>query len=179
MLIISLRDTNRSYFFKHVFVINFFILFSGSFINISQMIACVGQQAISGKRIPNGFEDRALPHFKRHCKKCFSFARMITICKKWANKNNGQTKYWTTQTANEHKKKIYIYIFFLHYPFSVLYITAKSPAAKGFVKNSFYSGLTPTEFFFHTMAGREGIESEILLIFFMKFWWLQQKSWSS
>ena len=166
-------------------MINFFILFSGSFINISQMIACVGQQAISGKRIPNGFEDRALPHFKRHCKKCFSFARMITICIKRANKNNGQTKYWTTQTANEHKKKIYLFFFliliffFLHYPFSVLYITAKSPAAKGFVKNSFYSGLTPTEFFFHTMAGREGIESEILLIFFMKFWWLQQKSWSS
>ena len=41
---------------------------SGSFINISQMIACVGQQAISGKRVPNGFEDRALPHFERHCK---------------------------------------------------------------------------------------------------------------
>ncbi|KXJ16487.1 DNA-directed RNA polymerase III subunit RPC1 [Exaiptasia diaphana] len=39
----------------------------GSFINISQMIACVGQQAISGKRIPDGFEDRSLPHFKRHC----------------------------------------------------------------------------------------------------------------
>ena len=34
--------------------------------------------------------------------------------------------------------------------------TAKAPAAKGFVKNSFYSGLTPTEFFFHTMGGREG-----------------------
>lgn len=31
------------------------------------------------------------------------------------------------------------------------------PAAKGFVANSFYSGLTPTEFFFHTMAGREGL----------------------
>lgn len=91
----------------------FFILFSGSFINISQMIACVGQQAISGKRIPNGFEDRALPHFKRHCKKCFSFARMITICKKRANKNNGQTKYWTTQTANEHKKKIYLFFFLI------------------------------------------------------------------
>ena len=29
------------------------------------MIACVGQQAISGKRVPNGFEDRALPHFER------------------------------------------------------------------------------------------------------------------
>ncbi|XP_072164609.1 DNA-directed RNA polymerase III subunit RPC1-like [Diadema setosum] len=72
----------------------------GSFINISQMIACVGQQAISGKRIPNGFEDRALPHFKRH---------------------------------------------------------SRIPAAKGFVKNSFYSGLTPSEFFFHTMAGREGL----------------------
>lgn len=28
---------------------------------------------------------------------------------------------------------------------------------KGFVANSFYSGLTPTEFFFHTMAGREGL----------------------
>lgn len=39
----------------------------GSFINISQMIACVGQQAISGKRIPDGFEDRALPHFPKKC----------------------------------------------------------------------------------------------------------------
>lgn len=28
----------------------------GSFINISQMIACVGQQAISGHRPPDGFE---------------------------------------------------------------------------------------------------------------------------
>lgn len=33
---------------------------------------------------------------------------------------------------------------------------AKAPAAKGFVKNSFYTGLIPTEFFFHTMGGREG-----------------------
>ncbi|XP_005098920.1 DNA-directed RNA polymerase III subunit RPC1 [Aplysia californica] len=72
----------------------------GSFINISQMIACVGQQAISGKRVPNGFEDRALPHFPRF---------------------------------------------------------SKDPAARGFVSNSFYTGLTPTEFFFHTMAGREGL----------------------
>ena len=145
-------------------MINFFILFSGSFINISQMIACVGQQAISGKRIPNGFEDRALPHFKRHCKKCFSFARMITICQ------SEPTKIMQTNIKRKYIFFFLIFIFFLHYPFSVLYITAKSPAAKGFVKNSFYSGLTPTEFFFHTMAGREGIESEILLIFFMKFW---------
>jgi DNA-directed RNA polymerase III subunit RPC1 len=72
----------------------------GSNINISQMIACVGQQAINGKRVPNGFEDRALPHFEKH---------------------------------------------------------SKHPGARGFVKNSFYSGLTPTEFFFHTMAGREGL----------------------
>lgn len=40
----------------------------GSNINISQMIACVGQQAINGKRVPNGFEDRALPHFEKLCK---------------------------------------------------------------------------------------------------------------
>lgn len=72
----------------------------GSNINISQMIACVGQQAINGKRVPNGFEDRALPHFDKH---------------------------------------------------------SKIPAARGFVQNSFYSGLTPPEFFFHTMAGREGL----------------------
>ena len=31
------------------------------------------------------------------------------------------------------------------------------PDAKGFVGNSFYSGLTATEFFFHTMGGREGL----------------------
>ena len=31
------------------------------------------------------------------------------------------------------------------------------PDAKGFVANSFYSGLTATEFFFHTMGGREGL----------------------
>jgi DNA-directed RNA polymerase III subunit RPC1 len=72
----------------------------GSFINICQMIASVGQQAISGKRTPDGFENRSLPHFPRK---------------------------------------------------------SKAPAAKGFVKNSFYSGLTPTEFFFHTMGGREGL----------------------
>lgn len=40
----------------------------GSNINISQMIACVGQQAINGKRVGNGFEDRALPHFEKFCK---------------------------------------------------------------------------------------------------------------
>jgi len=72
----------------------------GSLINVSQMVACVGQQAIRGGRVPDGFVDRSLPHF--------------------ADKD-------------------------------------KSPLAKGFVENSFYSGLTATEFFFHTMAGREGL----------------------
>jgi len=33
----------------------------------------------------------------------------------------------------------------------------RTPEGKGFVANSFYSGLQPTEFFFHTMAGREGL----------------------
>ncbi|EYB98276.1 hypothetical protein Y032_0132g1690 [Ancylostoma ceylanicum] len=72
----------------------------GSFINISQMIACVGQQAISGHRPPDGFDKRSLPHFEK---------------------------------------------------------LQKTPEAKGFVENSFFSGLTPTEFFFHTMGGREGL----------------------
>ncbi|KAH9700987.1 DNA-directed RNA polymerase III subunit 1 [Citrus sinensis] len=72
----------------------------GSPINISQMVACVGQQSVGGRRAPNGFIDRSLPHFPRK---------------------------------------------------------AKEPAAKGFVANSFYSGLSATEFFFHTMGGREGL----------------------
>ena len=72
----------------------------GSPLNISQMIACVGQQVVGGQRIPNGFQDRSLPHFPEN---------------------------------------------------------AKTPDAKGFVASSFYSGLSPTEFFFHTMGGREGL----------------------
>lgn len=31
------------------------------------------------------------------------------------------------------------------------------PESRGFVANSYYKGLTPEEFFFHTMGGREGI----------------------
>ena len=72
----------------------------GSTINISQMVACVGQQAVGGSRPPDGFAGRSLPHFRR-----------------------GE----------------------------------KTPAAKGFVANSFFTGMRPTEFFFHTMAGREGL----------------------
>ncbi|KAI9353353.1 hypothetical protein DFJ73DRAFT_924461, partial [Zopfochytrium polystomum] len=72
----------------------------GSKINVSQMVAIVGQQIISGSRIPNGFLDRSLPHFPKN---------------------------------------------------------SKLPAAKGFVRNSFYSGLSPPEFFFHAVSGREGL----------------------
>lgn len=36
-------------------------------------------------------------------------------------------------------------------------LAARTPAAKGFVENSFFSGMTSTEFFFHTMGGREGL----------------------
>ncbi|MEW5309629.1 MAG: hypothetical protein WDW38_001506 [Sanguina aurantia] len=72
----------------------------GSPINIAQMVACVGQQSVGGKRAFNGFKDRTLPHYPRG---------------------------------------------------------DKTPAGKGFVANSFYSGLTATEFWFHTMGGREGL----------------------
>jgi len=72
----------------------------GSGINISQMSALVGQQAVSGTRIPFGFKYRALPHF----------------------------------TKDDY-----------------------SPEARGFVENSYLRGLTPTEFYFHAMAGREGL----------------------
>jgi DNA-directed RNA polymerase beta' subunit len=37
----------------------------GSDINVSQMVATLGQQAIEGKRVPNGFQHRTLPHYKR------------------------------------------------------------------------------------------------------------------
>eukprot|EP01103_Thecamoeba_quadrilineata_P002203 TRINITY_DN12197_c0_g1_i1.p1 TRINITY_DN12197_c0_g1~~TRINITY_DN12197_c0_g1_i1.p1 ORF type:complete len:1771 (-),score=338.80 TRINITY_DN12197_c0_g1_i1:46-5313(-) len=72
----------------------------GSPINICQMIACVGQQNVEGKRIPFGFRDRTLPHF----------------------------------TKDDY-----------------------GPESRGFVENSYLRGLTPQEFFFHAMGGREGL----------------------
>jgi DNA-directed RNA polymerase II subunit RPB1 len=38
----------------------------GKTINIAQMIACLGQQNVDGKRIPNSFNDRSLPHFCKY-----------------------------------------------------------------------------------------------------------------
>jgi DNA-directed RNA polymerase beta' subunit/intein/homing endonuclease len=37
----------------------------GSDLNIAQMISCLGQQNVDGKRISYGFEDRTLPHFNK------------------------------------------------------------------------------------------------------------------
>ncbi len=72
----------------------------GSMLNISQMISCLGQQSIDGKRVPYGFDNRTLPHFKKY---------------------------------------------------------DDSPEARGFVKNSYISGLTAPELFFHAMGGRMGL----------------------
>jgi DNA-directed RNA polymerase II subunit RPB1 len=38
----------------------------GSDINISQMISCLGQQTVDGKRIPYGFDNRTLPHYTKY-----------------------------------------------------------------------------------------------------------------
>ena len=40
------------------------------------------------------------------------------------------------------------------------------PESKGFVENSYLAGLTPSEFFFHAMGGREGGEEYFGLAFF-------------
>ena len=57
----------------------------GSPINISQMIACVGQQSVGGRRAPNGFIDRSLPHFPRKAKTpAVSFAALYHECLNYA-----------------------------------------------------------------------------------------------
>ena len=38
----------------------------GSILNISQMMSCLGQQSVEGKRVPYGFESRTLPHFSKY-----------------------------------------------------------------------------------------------------------------
>jgi len=37
----------------------------GSALNIAQMISCLGQQNVDGKRIPYGFKNRTLPHYTK------------------------------------------------------------------------------------------------------------------
>jgi DNA-directed RNA polymerase subunit A' len=72
----------------------------GKILNLAQMTACLGQQAISGSRISRGYKDKTLPHFVR-----------------------GDI----------------------------------GPTARGFVKSSYGSGLTPFEFFWVATSGREGL----------------------
>jgi DNA-directed RNA polymerase subunit A' len=72
----------------------------GNPLNIAQMTAIVGQQALRGKRIESGFKGRTLSYFK--------------------------TK-------------------------------DLSPKARGFIRNNFKSGLTPSEFFFGAMTGRDAL----------------------
>jgi DNA-directed RNA polymerase II subunit RPB1 len=55
----NLNTTNR-------FVIMVNAGSKGSDLNISQMISCLGQQNVDGKRIPYGFEDRTLPHYTKY-----------------------------------------------------------------------------------------------------------------
>jgi DNA-directed RNA polymerase beta' subunit len=38
----------------------------GKLLNIAQMISCLGQQNVDGKRIPYGFENRTLPHYTKY-----------------------------------------------------------------------------------------------------------------
>ena len=38
----------------------------GSQVNIAQMVSCLGQQNVDGKRIPYGFENRTLPHYTKY-----------------------------------------------------------------------------------------------------------------
>ena len=38
----------------------------GSELNIAQMVSCLGQQNVDGKRIPYGFENRTLPHYNKY-----------------------------------------------------------------------------------------------------------------
>ena len=72
----------------------------GNLLNLAQMAACVGQQAMRGKRIEKGFEARSLSAFKRN---------------------------------------------------------DLGPDARGFISNRFKTGLSPTEFFFGAMTGRDSL----------------------
>jgi len=90
---------------RHLGMDNFAVIMArsgarGSMLNLSQMVASCGQQAVRGERISRGYQNRTLPHFK----------------------------------AGD-----------------------LGAEARGFVRSSYKHGLDPTEFFFHSMGGREGL----------------------
>ncbi|MBW2989916.1 DNA-directed RNA polymerase subunit A' [Candidatus Woesearchaeota archaeon] len=72
----------------------------GNLLNLAQMAACVGQQAMRGKRIEKGYKERTMSCFRK-----------------------GDL----------------------------------SPAAHGFISNGFKNGLSPYEFFFGAMTGRDSL----------------------
>ena len=59
---IGLENLNKS----NRFVIMVNAGSKGSELNIAQMICCLGQQNVDGKRIPYGFEHRTLPHYTKY-----------------------------------------------------------------------------------------------------------------
>ncbi|MBN1503256.1 DNA-directed RNA polymerase subunit A' [Candidatus Woesearchaeota archaeon] len=72
----------------------------GNIINLAQMAACVGQQALRGKRIERGYNKRTISFFEKN---------------------------------------------------------DLGPAARGFVRHGFRQGLSPNEFFFMAMTGRDSL----------------------
>ena len=163
------------------------------------MIACVGQQAISGKRTPDGFENRSLPHFEKFgmsypilsypilsypilcypmlCYLILSYPILSYLILSYPIlsylSHSFSCAFFSFYPIPSqlilsyptHSIPFILLRFFSSFIFPTIvnylfrcfvFLIAKFPAAKGFVKDSFYSGLTPTEFFFHTMAGREG-----------------------
>jgi DNA-directed RNA polymerase subunit A' len=72
----------------------------GNLLNLAQMAACVGQQALRGKRIEKGYENRTLSCYKEH---------------------------------------------------------DLNSDARGFIRSGFKSGLSPQEFFFQAMTGRDSL----------------------
>src|SRR3989344_9237736 len=72
----------------------------GNTLNIAQMAACVGQQALRGSRISDGYKGRTLSSFKRN---------------------------------------------------------SLSPSSRGYIYGGYRTGLSPTEYFFHAMTGRDSL----------------------
>jgi len=60
------REALKSLDHDNRFVVMFNAGSKGSEINIQQMISCLGQQNVDGKRIPYGFDHRTLPHLSRY-----------------------------------------------------------------------------------------------------------------
>ena len=60
------REALKSLSHDNRFVVMFNAGSKGSELNIQQMIACLGQQNVDGKRIPYGFDNRTLPHYTKY-----------------------------------------------------------------------------------------------------------------